>query len=135
MKSATANTNRRAPNASGTARAASHEQRAGREQHHSQDGVGLDVGRVRQPGVARPCPPQRADHQEASHQPAPGGLFEPQRRHLREREHEHEVEEKLDCRDFMLAVGEEAAHGARLTERDEEVHDDGHFFERFMRSV
>jgi len=62
----------------------------------------LGVDGVRQPGVGRPRPPERAEHEHAATDPRERRVVSEQGRHLREREHEDEVEEELSRRDAVL---------------------------------
>ena len=70
------------------------------EQRHADDGL-LWVDRARQPRVRAPRPPEHGEHEHAAADPAERRVVGEQRRHLREREHEHEVEEELSRRDVL----------------------------------
>ena len=58
----------------------------------------LGIDDAGQPGVADPRPPEDAEHQQPLRQPLPGRVVDHQRRALGDREHEDEVEEKLQRR-------------------------------------
>jgi len=78
------------------------QQRRHRDEDREPDGVLLGVDDAREPGVADPRPPQDAEHEQALRQARPGRLVGHERRALREREHEDEVEEELQRRDGLL---------------------------------
>ena len=54
---------------------------------------------VAEPGVAHPAPPQERQHQQPAEHAAGCQVVRHQRRHLGDREHEHQIEEQLDLRD------------------------------------
>src|SRR5439155_16949115 len=60
---------------------------------------------VRQPGVAGPGPPERAEHEQRTPEPGPGRIDREHARHLRDREDEDEVEEELERSYPLLALG------------------------------
>jgi hypothetical protein len=91
------------------------EQRRHRDEDHDPDGVLLGVHDARQPRVADPRPPQHTEHEQPLRQPLPRRLVGHQRRALRQREHEHEVEEQLQRADRVpLARGGPQAVRATL---------------------
>ena len=85
------------------------EQRRHRGEDHEPDGVLLGIDDARQPGVADPRPPQHAEHEHALRQALPRRLVGHQRRALRQREHEDEVEEQLQRRDRLLLAHHRAS--------------------------
>jgi len=91
------------------------EHRRDRDQHHAEDEPILGVDGVRQPGVARPRPPEGAQDQDAAADPAPRRILVEEGRHLGEPEDEHQVEEELERCDPMLGLDETLAHAATLT--------------------
>jgi hypothetical protein len=74
----------------------------------------LGVDDAGEPRVPAPRPPQHAEHQERLEHPGPGGRAHEQRRALREREHEYEVEEQLERR-HALAFAQDGADVRRVT--------------------
>jgi hypothetical protein len=68
-------------------------------------------------GVSAPRPPQSGEHEHAAVEPLPRRVIRHQGRDLREREDEHEVEEKLERDDAFLGVG---GHGMQLACDDRE---------------
>ena len=99
------------------------EHRCDGDQHHAEDEPVLGVDGVREPGVARPRPPERAQDQDAAADPGPRRILMEERRHLGEPEDEDQVEEQLERCDPMLGLDEELAHAATLTRRRPEVSD------------
>ena len=75
------------------------------------------VDDARQPGVRGPRPPQQRQHDHRLRDPLPGRALDHQRRALRQRKHEHEVEEELQRR-HPLALphdrGQPVLRGFRL---------------------
>jgi hypothetical protein len=57
--------------------------------------TGLDVDRVRHPRVGRPRPPHHGEHENRPQESFDARVLGTAR-HLREREHEDEIEEKLN---------------------------------------
>ena len=90
------------------------EQRSHRAEDRQPHGALVRVDIVRQPGVAGPGPPERAEHEQSPPDAGPGRVAREHRRHLRDREHEDEVEEELERGDTLLAFG---AHGKILMGR------------------
>jgi hypothetical protein len=91
------------------------EHRRDGDQHHAEDEAVLGVDGVREPGVARPRPPERAQDQDAAADPAPRRILMEKRRHLGEPEDEDQVEEQLERCNPMLGLDEERAHASTLT--------------------
>ena len=75
-----------------------------RDEKRSADETLLGVDRVGQPGVSRPRPPERAEHEHAATDPREGRVVREQGRHLREREHEDQVKEEFSRGDAMLLL-------------------------------
>ena len=73
----------------------------------------LGVNGVRQPCVGRPRPPERGEHEYPAADPCERRVVGEQRRDLREREHEDEVEEELPRRDAVLVFDGRDAHLSR----------------------
>ena len=92
-----------------------HEHRHHGAEHDEPDLALFGIDGVRQPGVRRPGPPEDAEHDEAFRESRPGGVAADQRRDLREREDEDEVEEQLEGRDALLAVLVARLDGQRPT--------------------
>ena len=90
------------------------EHRRHRKQHRPPDRTHFRIDRVRQPGVGGPRPPERGEDQEPVPEPAPRRIVRQHGRHLREREDEDEVEEQLERRDPLLALGVLFAHSRTL---------------------
>jgi hypothetical protein len=80
------------------------EHRDQRDEQRGADDALLGVDVVRQPGVGRPRPPQRGQHEHAAADPGERRVVGQQRRDLREREHEDEVKVELPRRDTVLMV-------------------------------
>jgi len=80
------------------------EHRDERDEQCCADEAFFGVDSIRQPGVGRPRPPERAEHEHTAADPGERWVVGEQRRHLREREHEDEVEEELSWRDAVLLV-------------------------------
>ena len=72
-----------------------------REHDHSRDRV-LDVDRVGHPRVGRPRPPHHREHERRAGESLRSRVLEDERCHLREREHEHEIEEQLEVAGLAL---------------------------------
>jgi hypothetical protein len=89
------------------------EHRDQRDEQRGADYALLGVDGVREPGIGRPCPPQGGQHEHAVSDPGEGGVAGEQRRNLREREHEDEVEEEFSGRDAMLVLDRRDAHLSR----------------------
>ena len=79
-----------------------HEHRAHRREHHEPRQAELRVDRARQPGVPRPCPPDQREDQHPAAELREGRILREERRDLREREDEDDVEEQLERRDQRL---------------------------------
>ena len=90
-------------------------QRRGCDKHHRQHDPVIRVDRVRQPRIARPRPPQDRHNEQPATEPTPRRIIHQQGRHLREREHEHEVEEELGRRHPVVQLGVKLGHDATLT--------------------
>ena len=86
------------------------EHRHDRNQHRAAHHALVGIHGVRQPGIADPRPPQRREHEQPVAEAAPGRVVGHQRRDLREREHEHEIEEQLERRDPVLVLCLRIAH-------------------------
>ena len=91
------------------------EERCHRDEHRESDGALLGVDDARQPRIAGPWPPEDGQHEEATEKSLPGLVVRHQRRALRHREHEYEIEEQLERRDAPIRAphGSQARH-ARL---------------------
>ncbi len=89
------------------------QERGHRDEDHEPHGSLLGVDDARQPGVADPRPPQHPERQKALEHAAPGRRVHDQRRALRQREHEHEVEEQLQRR-YPLVVAQHRADARRI---------------------
>ncbi len=74
------------------------------------------LDRVRQPRVRRPRPPQDREDEQAAPEAVPRRIVEEERRHLREREDEHQVEEQLDGGDAVFLFDTKLAHRATLAD-------------------
>jgi hypothetical protein len=85
------------------------EQPRHRGEHDEPHDALLGLDDAGQPGVAHPCPPQRAEHEHALGHAGPGRLVGHQRRALGDGEHEDEVEEQLQRRDPLL-LAQHRAH-------------------------
>jgi len=79
------------------------EKRGHRREHRQPHQPLLRVNHARQPRVPAPRPPQHAEHEQPLEHPLPRRRAHDQRGALRQREHEHEVEEQLQRR-HLLAV-------------------------------
>ena len=90
-------------------------QRRGCDKHHRQHDPVIRVDCVRQPGIARPCPPQNRHNEQPATEPTPRRIIHQQGRHLRKREHEHEVEEELGRRHPVVQLGVKLGHNPTLT--------------------
>ncbi len=96
----------------------SDEHRDQRDQQGRADELLLGVDIVREPGVCRPGPPQRGEDEDAPADPGERRVVGEQRRDLREREDEDEIEEELPRGDAVLLVDSRDAHPCpRLTQR------------------
>ena len=89
------------------------EHRDQRDEQRGADDAVLGVDGVRQPGVGRPRPPERGQHEHAAADPGERRVVGEQRRDLREREHEDEVEEELPRRDAVLVLDCRRGHPRR----------------------
>jgi hypothetical protein len=89
------------------------EHRDQRDEQRRADDALLGVDGVRQPGVGRPHPPERGEHEHAAADPCERRVVGEQRRDLREREHEDEVEEELARRNAVLVLDGRDAHLSR----------------------
>jgi hypothetical protein len=98
---------------SGRYRQSDTEQHRHRGQHHEPDAAFVDVDRARQPGVTGPGPPDRSEHKQATKNSVPGRVVDQEARDLRDREHEDEVEEKLERCDLVLVAACRLALGIR----------------------
>ena len=86
------------------------EHRGHRPEHARPDRARLGLQRVREPGVARPGPPQGGEDEQAAAHPRPGGVVRHELGHLGEGVDEDEVEEVLQRGDPLLPLG----HRGRL---------------------
>lgn len=84
-------------------------------QHRPPDATCVRVGDVRQPGIRGPRPPERPENQQCVGEPVPRRVARENRRDLRERENEHEVEEELERGYALLALELLRAHTWTLT--------------------
>jgi hypothetical protein len=91
-----------------------------REEHRDQrdeqcgaDEALLGIDGVRQPGVGRPRPPERTQHEHAATDSHERRVVGKQRCYLREREHDDQVEEELSRRDAVLVVDCRCDHRSR----------------------
>ena len=89
--------------------------RRGCGKHHRQHDPVIRVDCVRQPGIARPRPPQNRHNEQPATEPTPRRIIHQQGRHLRKREHEHEVEEELGRRHPVVQLGVKLGHNPTLT--------------------
>ena len=85
-----------------------HQHRGHRREHHEPRQQQLRVDGARQPRVARPRPPDDREHHEPAAQLRERRVLGQERRDLRQREHEHEVEEQLQRRDASPRAGRPA---------------------------
>ena len=69
------------------------------------DDAFLRVDDAGEPRVADPRPPQQGEHDHPLGHAGPGRVADHEPRHLGDREHEDEVEEELERRDTLLALG------------------------------
>jgi hypothetical protein len=69
-----------------------------RDAHHAL----LGIERVREPGVGRPRPPQRAEQEEPAEQPIPRRVMDEEPGDLGDGEDEDQVEEELEIRDALV---------------------------------
>ena len=86
------------------------EHRGHRPEHARPDRARLGLQRVREPGVARPGPPEGGEDEQAAAHPRPGGVVRRELGHLGEGVDEDEVEEVLQRGDPLLPLG----HRGRL---------------------
>ena len=86
------------------------EHAAHRGEHRDPDDALVGAGDVAQPRVARPAPPQHAEHQHAAEHVPDRRVLGHQVGDLGEREHEHQVEEQLQR-------GDDGAFARRLHPR------------------
>ena len=89
------------------------EHRGQRDEQRNTDDALLRVDRIRQPGVGRPRPPERGQHEHAAAEPGERRVVGEQRRDLCEREHEDEVEEELSRRDAVFLFDCRRGHPSR----------------------
>ena len=94
------------------------EHRRHRNQHRPPHRAHAGIDGVGQPGVGRPRPPERGEDQETVPEASPRRIVRQDRRDLREREDEDEVEEQLERRDPLLALGVLLAHSRTLARTD-----------------
>ena len=73
-------------------------------EHHDPDEALFRIDRVRQPGVRGPRPPEHTQHDQSLGEPCPGRVGDHEAGHLRDREHEDQVEEELERRDALLGA-------------------------------
>ena len=81
-----------------------------RDKHCSPHSAHIGIDGVRQPGVGRPGPPEHPENQESVPKPTPRRIVRQHRCDLREREHEHEIEEKLERRYAFLTLSLQLTH-------------------------
>ena len=86
-----------------------HEERRHRREHHQAHGALLRIHDAGQPRIAGPGPPQHAEDQQSLRQALPRRIAHHQRRALRQRQHEHQVEEQLEGGHVLLL----AHHGCQ----------------------
>jgi hypothetical protein len=70
----------------------------------------LRIDGVRQPGIGRPRPPERGQHERATADPGERRVVGEQYRDLREREHEDEIEEELARRNSVFVLERRRGH-------------------------
>ena len=93
----------------------SDEHRRHRNHDRAPDRALIGIDGVRQPGVRRPRPPERAENQEPVPDAGPRRVVREHGRDLREREDEDEVEEELERRDALFSLDVLFAHSRTLT--------------------
>ena len=93
------------------------EHRSHRSEHARADLALLRLERVREPRIARPRPPDRGEDEQSVTDPPPGEVVRHELGHLRDREHHDEIEEELQGRDPLLALGRLSVHPYELLER------------------
>ena len=93
------------------------EHRSHRTEHASADHALLGLERVREPGIARPRPPDRGEHEQAATDPPLGEVVRHELGHLRDREHHDEIEEELQGGDSLVPLGRLSVHPYELVER------------------
>ncbi len=91
------------------------EHRTHRCEHRDPDRPLLGIQGVRQPGICRPRPPKRAEHEHPAEHAAPRRVVRKQAGDLRDREDEYEVEEELERCDPLLVLGGSSLHGWKLS--------------------
>jgi hypothetical protein len=81
------------------------EHRSHPREHARPDPALLGLERVREPGIARPRPPQHGEHEQPAADSPPGWVVRHELRHLRDGVDEDEVEEELEGSDPVFAFG------------------------------
>jgi len=81
------------------------EHRRDRGEHGQPGGAFLGIEGIRQPRVCGPGPPEHAEEQQAAEETTPRRAVREESRHLRDREHEDEIEEELQGPDLLSALG------------------------------
>ena len=94
------------------------EHRPHRNQHRPPHRAHTGIDGVRQPGVGRPRPPEHAENQQTMSKPTPRRIVRQPRRDLRQREHEHEIEEELERRYALLTLSVKHTHERTLARPD-----------------
>jgi len=96
------------------------EHRAHRGEHHEPDATLVDIHRARQPRVDAPRPPEGGEDEHPAEDSTPRRVLREQSRHLRDPEHEDQIEEELERSDLVLVVLELAlsvGHAPTLAQR------------------
>lgn len=115
IRYATPNSTASAPNASGTARAATSIAAIAEHARTHKSFFGLE--RVREPGIARPRPPERGQDEQPAAEAVPGGVVRHEEGDLRDGVDEDEIDEELERGDPLLALSDRW----RLVQRDRDV--------------
>jgi DnaK suppressor protein len=89
------------------------EHRDQRDEQRAADDAYFGIDGIRQRRVGRPRPRERGQHEHPTANPGQGRIVGYQRRDLREREHEDQVEEELSRRDAVL-VGCNRRHATSI---------------------
>jgi hypothetical protein len=82
------------------------EHRRCRREHEQPNAALVDVQCARQPGVPGPSPPDGSESERTADHSMPARIVRQESGHLRDREHEHEVEEEFERRDRVLAAAD-----------------------------
>jgi signal transduction histidine kinase len=87
------------------------EQRRHRGEHRQPDATLVHIHRARQPRIDAPRPPERREHEHPAEDSTRRRVVREQDRDLSDREHEHQIEEKLERCDLVLIAALELALG------------------------